>query len=130
VSTEEDRIWDAQQDERELGPRPPIGYPEESPRYWIHRTVYDDQPGVGMPFSAATVGIVDEYEGGVIYYCHKENADVLLDILEHAELEAAIRDIDPLGHAFHRDGEPCERAVTIHNCPENHRYGRTFEEAR
>jgi hypothetical protein len=33
-------------------------------------------------------------------------------------------------HAFHRDGEPCERAVITRNCPENHKYGRTFEEAR
>jgi hypothetical protein len=34
----------------------------------------------------------------------------------------AIRD-----YAWHRDGEPCMRAMSTHDCSENHRYGRTFE---
>lgn len=32
-------------------------------------------------------------------------------------------------YAFHRDGEPCLVAITSRNCPQNHRYGRTFEES-
>lgn len=35
----------------------------------------------------------------------------------------------PDNHAFHRDGQPCVRATALRDCPENHRYGRTFEEA-
>lgn len=41
----------------------------------------------------------------------------------------ATMEAHPETHAFHRDGAPCVRATTLHDCPENHRYGRTFEEA-
>lgn len=29
-------------------------------------------------------------------------------------------------HAFHSDGEPCERATLRADCPQSHRYGVTF----
>jgi hypothetical protein len=58
---------------------------EADGRYWIHDTVVDDQPDVGMPFGDATVGIVDEHEGGVILYCHESNAPMLLNALRVAE---------------------------------------------
>lgn len=50
---------------------------------------------------------------------------------EFASLQeyVAAMEAHPEAHAFHRDGAPCVRATTLHDCPENHRYGRTFEEA-
>lgn len=52
--------------------------------------------------------------------------------LDQAARETAIRLADHNrrhNYAFHRDGEPCLVAITSRNCPENHRYGRTFEES-
>lgn len=47
--------------------------PEEC-RFWV-----DDTPSATMPWFASTVAIVDEDSGGVIVYCHEDNADRVLD---------------------------------------------------
>ncbi len=60
---------------------------EEQTRFWIHDSVVEDQPEVGMPFGKATVGIVDEVEGGVLLYMHKDTAPIVLDMLIRAARE-------------------------------------------
>jgi hypothetical protein len=52
-----------------------------------------------------------------------DRAQQAAELREVAE-RARIRD-----YAWHRDGEPCLRAMTTCDCVENHRYGRTFESA-
>lgn len=58
---------------------------QDRDRYWVHTSVVEDQPDVGMPFGDDTVGIVDEDEGGVILYAHKDHADALLAALQSAD---------------------------------------------
>jgi hypothetical protein len=148
VSTEEDRIWDQQQDERELGPRPPLGYPEEPDmsedgrNIIVHRGEYEISTAID-----AHEFFVQLYDPNGDYYNEPIATLVLSDVEAQEFITQAIDAIDELrgvkalehiiarkeenpDHAFHYDGEPCERAVITHNCPFNHRYGRTFEEAR
>ena len=56
--------------------------PARVDRFWIHASVVEDQPEVGMPFGGDTVGIVDEEEGGVFLYVHADNADAILAVLQ------------------------------------------------
>lgn len=70
----------------------------EDQRFWIHTSVVEDQPEVGMPFGDDTVGIVDEEEGGVFLYVHKDNAQTILDTLKKVELLAADPDDDVKPH--------------------------------
>ncbi len=56
----------------------------DASRFWIHDSVIEDQPDTGMPFGADTVGIVDENEGGVILYLHKDSADQVIESLRAA----------------------------------------------
>lgn len=51
-------------------------------RFWIHTSVVEDQPDVPMPFGDDTVGIVDEEEGGVILYCHKDSAINIIEAID------------------------------------------------
>ena len=53
-------------------------------RYWIHDTLAEDQPDVPLPFGDATVGIVDEDQGGVFLYVHESNAQAMLLLLRSA----------------------------------------------
>lgn len=41
-----------------------------------------------LPFGDATFQIVDEAEGGVIAYCHKDNADRIVAVLTAARQAA------------------------------------------
>jgi hypothetical protein len=50
----------------------------EVDRFWVHDSVVQDQPDVGMPYGGDTVGIVDEEEGGVILYCHRDSAAAII----------------------------------------------------
>lgn len=63
-----------------------------SMRYWIHDSVVEDQPDVGMPFGKDTVGIVDEDEGGVFLYLHKNSAPNVMAALDAREREVAALD--------------------------------------
>lgn len=56
-----------------------------SGRYWIHDSLTEDQPDIGLPFGDETVGIVDEQAGGVILYLHQSRAQAILDALRANE---------------------------------------------
>lgn len=53
----------------------------DASRFWVHDSVVEDTPDIPMPFGADTVGIVDDDEGGVILYLHKESADGVIEAL-------------------------------------------------
>lgn len=55
----------------------------DNQRFWIHDSVIEDQADILLhaPFGTETVGIVDELEGGVILYCHKDAAPGILRLL-------------------------------------------------
>ncbi len=56
----------------------------EASRFWVQDSVVEDTPDIPMPFGADTVGIVDEDEGGVILYLHKDSADAVIESLRAA----------------------------------------------
>lgn len=60
------------------------GEDRDTERYWIHDTLAEDQPDVPLPFGTATVGIVDEDQGGVFLYVHESNAQATLLLLRGA----------------------------------------------
>ena len=53
----------------------------DASRFWVHDSVVEDTPDIPMPFGADTVGIVDDDEGGVILYLHKDSADGVIEAL-------------------------------------------------
>lgn len=72
-------------------------------RYWVHDSVVDDQPDVGMPFGLSTVGIVDEERGGVLLYCHRDEAPDILDRLLGQQTEIVTRLQQELAEAYGND---------------------------
>lgn len=70
---------------------------------------------------------------------YSPNPDQIADLIERGieadrqQQSAELREVTERerirDYAFHGDGEPCIRAMTRMDCPENHRYGRTAERA-
>ena len=56
----------------------------DASRFWVHDSLAEDTPDVPLPFGEATVGIVDEDEGGVILYVHEGNAIRIIEALRSA----------------------------------------------
>lgn len=60
---------------------------KDGARFWttdatdIIDTLGSDLTEDELPYGKDTVGIVDENEGGVIAYCHKDTAPAILDAL-------------------------------------------------
>lgn len=50
-------------------------------RYWIHDSIAEDTPEYAV-YGPDTWGLVDELQGGVIAYFHRESADLFRPFLK------------------------------------------------
>lgn len=51
-------------------------------RFWILFILPEEDQGTLAYGVADTVGIVDEEQGGIILYCHKDSANMIVEALE------------------------------------------------
>jgi len=82
-------------------------------RFWIHTSVTEDQPDIGMPFGEATVGIVDEHEGGVVLYCHEASAPSILKMFRRSAAPAGKLVFQGAIVDTHQELPESERFVTV-----------------